>query len=133
MCIFIISLDYNPALFFIAVKSGLVGVLTVLSFAQLMPELLAAQYPLRFLDLYGMKYKAFFKLELSNNSFHVISFHFFSFLFFQLIRELFCSLRFLGFRLYRCRTRCVVHSLYLRSFLWRRERTRGRKTSHFEV
>jgi len=66
MCISILSLDYNPALFFIAVKSGLVGVLTVLSFAQLMPELLAAQYPLRFLDLYGMKYKAVFKLELSN-------------------------------------------------------------------
>jgi hypothetical protein len=44
---------FEPTLFWICVKSGLVGVLTVLSFGQLLPELLAAQYPLRFLDMYG--------------------------------------------------------------------------------
>jgi len=43
---------WPPALFYIIIQSGLVGVLTVLSFSQLMPELLAAQYPLRFMDLY---------------------------------------------------------------------------------
>lgn len=43
---------WPPALFFIIVESGLVGVLTVLAFSQLCPELLAAQYPLRFMDLY---------------------------------------------------------------------------------
>ena len=44
---------YNPIGFYIIVKSGLVGVLVVLAFAQLMPELLASEYPLRFLNLYG--------------------------------------------------------------------------------
>jgi hypothetical protein len=44
---------YNPIGFYIIVKSGLVGVLVVLAFAQLMPELLAAEYPLRFMNLYG--------------------------------------------------------------------------------
>jgi hypothetical protein len=44
---------YNPIGFYIIVKSGLVGVLVVLAFAQLCPELLAAEYPLRFMDLYG--------------------------------------------------------------------------------
>ena len=44
--------SFNPVLFFIVVKSGLVGVLTILSFGQLLPELLAAEYPLRFMDLY---------------------------------------------------------------------------------
>jgi hypothetical protein len=44
---------YNPIVFYIIVKSGLVGVLVVLAFAQLMPELLAAEYPLRFMNLYG--------------------------------------------------------------------------------
>ena len=34
---------YNPIGFFIIVKSGLVGVLIVLAFGQLMPELLAAE------------------------------------------------------------------------------------------
>lgn len=43
---------WPPALFYIIIESGLVGVLTVLSFSQLCPELLAAQYPLRFMDLY---------------------------------------------------------------------------------
>lgn len=42
----------NSVVFFIVVKSGLVGVLTILSFGQLLPELLAAEYPLRFMDLY---------------------------------------------------------------------------------
>jgi hypothetical protein len=45
--------EYSPILFYIIVKSGLVGVLTILAFAQLLPELLAAEYPLRFLDMYG--------------------------------------------------------------------------------
>lgn len=43
---------WPPALFYVVVKSGLVGVLTILAFSQLMPELLAAEYPLRFMDLY---------------------------------------------------------------------------------
>lgn len=44
---------YDPIAFFIIVKSGLVGVLIVLAFGQLMPELLAAQFPLRFMDMPG--------------------------------------------------------------------------------
>jgi len=44
---------YNPIGFYIIVKSGLVGVLIVLSFGQLMPELLAQEYPLRFMNMYG--------------------------------------------------------------------------------
>jgi hypothetical protein len=44
---------YNPVLFYIIVKSGLVGVLIVLSFGQLMPELLAQEYPLRFMNMFG--------------------------------------------------------------------------------
>ena len=40
-------------LFYIVVKSGLVGVLVTLSFGQLMPELLAQEYPLRFMNLVG--------------------------------------------------------------------------------
>jgi hypothetical protein len=47
------SEGYEPILFFIVVKSGLVGVLIILSFAQLLPELLAAEYPLRFMNMYG--------------------------------------------------------------------------------
>lgn len=43
----------NPVIFFIAIKSGLVGVLIILSCAQLLPELLAAEYPLRFMNIYG--------------------------------------------------------------------------------
>jgi hypothetical protein len=42
---------YNDVLFFVLIKSGLVGVLIVLSFGQLMPELLAQEYPLRFMNL----------------------------------------------------------------------------------
>lgn len=45
--------DFNPILFFILIKSGLVGVLNILAFGQLLPELLAAQYPLRFMNMYG--------------------------------------------------------------------------------
>jgi hypothetical protein len=44
---------YNPIGFYIIVKSGLVGVMVVLAFAQLCPELLAAEYPLRFMNLPG--------------------------------------------------------------------------------
>lgn len=44
---------YEPVLFFIIVKSGLVGVFIILAFAQLLPELLAAEYPLRFMNMYG--------------------------------------------------------------------------------
>lgn len=43
---------YDPILFYIVVKSGLVGVFIVLAFGQLMPELLAAEFPLRFMNLY---------------------------------------------------------------------------------
>lgn len=39
--------------FFIIVKSGLVGVMVVLAFGQLCPELLAQEYPLRFMNLPG--------------------------------------------------------------------------------
>jgi len=46
------NLGWHPALFYVVVESGLVGVLTVLAFSQLLPELLAAKYPLRFMDLY---------------------------------------------------------------------------------
>lgn len=45
--------NYDPILFFIVVKSGLVGVLIILAWAQLMPELLAAEYPLRFMNMRG--------------------------------------------------------------------------------
>lgn len=44
---------YQPVLFYIVVKSGLVGVFIILAFAQLLPELLAAQFPLRFMNMYG--------------------------------------------------------------------------------
>jgi hypothetical protein len=44
---------YPPALFFIVIRSGLVGVMITLAFAQLCPELLAARYPLFFMDMYG--------------------------------------------------------------------------------
>ena len=43
----------DPVLFYIAIQSGLVGVLIILSCAQLLPELLAAEYPLRFMNMYG--------------------------------------------------------------------------------
>ena len=44
--------NINKALFWTLIKSGLVS-MVVLSFGQLMPELLAAEYPLRFMDMYG--------------------------------------------------------------------------------
>ena len=44
---------YNPVLFYVVVKSGLVGVLIVLAFSQLLPELLTAEYPLRFMNMPG--------------------------------------------------------------------------------
>ena len=44
---------YPPVLFFIVIRSGLVGVMIVLAFAQLCPELLAARYPLFFMNMYG--------------------------------------------------------------------------------
>ena len=43
----------NEGLFYIIFKSGFAGVLLVLSVGQLCPELLAAEYPLRFLNLRG--------------------------------------------------------------------------------
>ncbi|KAJ1438290.1 silicon transporter-domain-containing protein [Ochromonadaceae sp. CCMP2298] len=45
--------SYNPVLFFLVIKSGLVGVMIILAFAQLLPELLAAEFPLRFMNMYG--------------------------------------------------------------------------------
>ncbi len=56
----------NDVLFWILIRSGLVGVFVVLSFGQLMPELLAAQYPLRFLNLPGAL--AVVKLSLAFDS-----------------------------------------------------------------
>lgn len=44
---------YDPVLFFIVIRSGLVGVMITLAFAQLCPELLAARYPLFFMNMYG--------------------------------------------------------------------------------
>ena len=43
----------SPILHFIVFRSGLVGVFIVLSFGQLMPELVAAEYPLRFMNIQG--------------------------------------------------------------------------------
>ncbi len=45
--------NYNTVLFFIVIKSGLVGVLVTLAFAQLLPELLAARHPLSFMNMPG--------------------------------------------------------------------------------
>lgn len=47
------SSDIHPALFYIGVKSGLPGIFIVLAFSQLLPELLAAEYPLRFQNMLG--------------------------------------------------------------------------------
>jgi hypothetical protein len=47
------SEGYDPVLFFIFIRSGLVGVLIVLAFAQLLPELLAARHPVAFMNFYG--------------------------------------------------------------------------------
>ena len=44
---------FNKVGFYIIVQSGLVGVLTTLAFCQLMPELLAQEFPLRFMNMYG--------------------------------------------------------------------------------
>lgn len=40
-------------LFFIAIRSGMVGVMVILAFGQLCPELLAARYPLYFMNMMG--------------------------------------------------------------------------------
>jgi len=45
--------SYNKILFYIIVQSGLVGVMVILNFAQLFSELLAAAFPLRFLNMRG--------------------------------------------------------------------------------
>lgn len=45
--------NIHPVLFFIGVKSGLPGIFIVLAFSQLLPELLAAEYPLRFQNMIG--------------------------------------------------------------------------------
>jgi hypothetical protein len=47
------SIAMPKALFFILIKSGLCGVLVILAFGQLLPELLAAEYPLRFMNMPG--------------------------------------------------------------------------------
>lgn len=47
------STGYDSVGFFIIVKSGLIGVLITLSFAQLQSELIAAEYPLRFMNMRG--------------------------------------------------------------------------------
>lgn len=43
----------NKGLFFLGIQSGLVGVFVTLSFGQLLPELLAQEYPLRFMNMIG--------------------------------------------------------------------------------
>lgn len=43
----------NPIVFFLGVRSGLPGVFVILAFAQLLSELLAAEFPLRFMNLFG--------------------------------------------------------------------------------
>jgi len=55
VCVFPLwpSEGYNPVLFFILIRSGLVGVMIILAFAQLLPELLAARHPLAFMNFYG--------------------------------------------------------------------------------
>ena len=45
--------NIDTSVFWVFVKSGLVGVFVVLAFGQLLPELLAAEYPLRFLNMPG--------------------------------------------------------------------------------
>ena len=45
--------DVPGVLFFIAIRSGLVGVMVILAFGQLCPELLAARYPLFFMNMFG--------------------------------------------------------------------------------
>lgn len=45
--------NIHPVLFYIGVKSGLPGIFIVLAFSQLLPELLAAEYPLRFQNMIG--------------------------------------------------------------------------------
>jgi hypothetical protein len=47
------SEGYPSVLFFICIKSGLVGVMITLAFAQLLPELLGARYPLFFMNMIG--------------------------------------------------------------------------------
>ena len=49
-----INNGYDKIAFFIFIRTGFMGVLIVLSFGQLLPKLLAAEFPLRFMDLYGM-------------------------------------------------------------------------------
>jgi len=44
---------WNPIIFYIVVKSGFVGVLVTLAFGQLLAELLAAEFPLRFMNMFG--------------------------------------------------------------------------------
>ncbi len=44
---------YDPVLFFIVIRSGLVGVMVTLAFGQLLPELLAARHPLFFMNMWG--------------------------------------------------------------------------------
>lgn len=45
--------DYNKVGFYIIIQSGLVGVLITLAFGQLNPELLAQEFPLRFMNMPG--------------------------------------------------------------------------------
>jgi len=45
--------SFSPVGFYAIVQSGLIGALTTLAFAQLCPELLAAEFPLRFMNMIG--------------------------------------------------------------------------------
>lgn len=82
---------YDPVAFFIIIKSGLVGVLIVLAFGQLMPELLAAEFPLRFMNMPGTvaMYESLESLALYSSFRLNTSFHF-------LYRVLYCMLYLFG-------------------------------------
>lgn len=52
------------ALFYVLCKSGLVGVLITLSFGQLLPELLAQEFPVQFMNAFGSYSVSAFALVL---------------------------------------------------------------------
>jgi hypothetical protein len=52
------------ALFYFLCKSGLVGVMVTLSFGQLLPELLAQEYPVQFMNAIGSHTVSAFALIL---------------------------------------------------------------------
>jgi len=77
---------WDPVIFYLVIKSGLVGVLTVLSFSQLLPELLAAEYPLRFMNMYYSYTVCWISL-----SFDMIGVGHCASAFYLLTRQVFCA------------------------------------------